>query len=264
MDHQTGSHRLRMGAGHPFELCAARTLRSAVALFCLIWGLCCWPQSPAANSPGKGDLQEVEPGLPQMKGPYMLQEGDDIEIKAFNNPELAQSVKVRPDGRISLLLLDDVVAAGLTPAQLGQNLSRAYSEYFRTPKISVIVRSFSNVSVYVGGEVAYPKFLPLTGRVTVTQAVFSAGGVKNSAKLNDVLLLRDSGEGKAVVTKLNLEDILKHGGTDTLLKPFDVVYVPKTRIARIDQFLDEHIRQVIPIPIGLGFSYLLGQQPLIQ
>src|SRR6266567_3591819 len=154
----------------------------------LVWGasvLCCWTQAlPAGVS--QADVVAPQPGLPTISGPYILQPGDDLEIKAYNNPELSQSVKVRPDGNISLLLLDDVPAAGITPAKLGENLSQAYSQYFRNPKLTVIVRSFSNLNVYVGGEVVNPRLLPLTGKITVSQAVLAAGGFKSTAKLQDV------------------------------------------------------------------------------
>ncbi len=195
---------------------------------------------------------------------YMLQKGDDLEIHAFNNNELNQKAKIRPDGKISLVLLDDVTAAGQTPTQLGRDLSQAYAQYFRNPRITVSVTSFTNLTVFVGGEVQTPKLLPLSGPLTVVGAVFSAGGLKPSAKTREVILLRDSGKGTPLISQVNLNRVFKNLAPDPQLKPFDVVYVPKSKIARVDQFVEQYMRQLLPITLGLGFSYLLGQQPLIQ
>lgn len=208
------------------------------------------PAAPAATPPAEHD--------------YVLQKGDDLQILAFNNAELGQKAKIRPDGKISLLLLNDVKAAGLTAEQLGRILSQDYAKYFRNPRITVSVTGFTNQEVFVGGEVETPKLLPLNGRLTLAAAIFSAGGLKVSAKTKDILLLRNSGQGKPAVTQVNLTQIFKSEQPDIELKPFDVVFVPKTKIGKVDDFVEQYMRKVLPVTIGMGFSYLLGQQPLIQ
>lgn len=115
----------------------------------------------------------------------------------------------------------------------------------------------SNISVYVGGEVLHPGLLPLNGELTVTAAVFQAGGLKDTARSNTVVLVRNSGTGVPIVTPLRLDDVIK-GKPDTVLEPFDVVFVPKSKIAKVDRFVDQYIRQVLPINVAAGFSYLLG------
>jgi protein involved in polysaccharide export with SLBB domain len=201
---------------------------------------------------------------PAVEQDYILHKGDDLQILAFNNAELGQKAKIRPDGKISLLLLNDVKAAGLTAEQLGRILSQDYAKFFRNPRITVSVTSFTNQEVFVGGEVETPKLLPLNGRLTLAAAIFSAGGLKASAKTKEILLLRDSGQGKPVVTQVNLKQIFKSEQPDVELKPFDVVFVPKSKIRKVDEFVEQYMRRVLPVTIGMGFSYLLGQQPLIQ
>jgi protein involved in polysaccharide export with SLBB domain len=115
----------------------------------------------------------------------------------------------------------------------------------------------ANISVYVGGEVTRPGLLPLNGELTVMAAVIQAGGMKDSAKSNTVMLVRDTGDGKPIVKKLALDDVIK-GKPDTKLEPFDVVYVPRSTISRVDRFIDQYIRQVIPFNVAGGFSYILG------
>ena len=293
----------------------------------------------AQVAPQAGNVAQSSPPKP-----YLLQAGDEIEIRAFNLPEVSQIVRIRPDGKISLLLLDDVEAAGSTPEQLGKRLSDLYAKHFRSPHITVSVRNFSQsnvfvggdvhlpgmvpmlpgvsltaaaaifraggfkdaaatqrvvllrndangvpsttylnmqdvlsqgkpdvvlqpsdvlfiprnqIMVYVGGEVLEPGLFPLEGTMTALAAVIRAKGFRPTAHTKKVILLRDSGQGKAIVSVLNLDDAAK-GRPDAQLKPFDVVFVPKTNIAKVNQFVEQYIRQVIPVQTSVGFSYILG------
>ncbi|HWB83048.1 MAG TPA: polysaccharide biosynthesis/export family protein [Bryobacteraceae bacterium] len=228
---------------------------------------CLWMGAPALAAPNAAmaviNPQPTPPPAPLVQHDYVVQNGDDLQILAFNNAELGQKVKVRPDGKISLLLLNDVKAAGLTAEDLSAILSRDYAKFFRNPRITVSVTSFSNQEVFVGGEVQTPKLLPLNGRLTLAAAIFSAGGLKISAKSKSIYLLRDS-EGKPAVMQVDLKKIFESKQPDIELKPFDVVFVPKSKIGKVDQFVEQYVRQVLPVTVGMGFSYLLGQQPLIQ
>jgi protein involved in polysaccharide export with SLBB domain len=187
----------------------------------------------------------------------VLQRGDDIEIKVFNMPELAEAARIRPDGKISALLLNDVQAAGLTPAQLGEFLSAEYGKQFRNPRVTVIVRNFSSETVFVGGEVAQPGILPLRGELRIAQAIFQAGGVRETGRLDNVVLVRNE-NGQAVATRINLLKVMKAGRGNLPLQPFDIVYVPKTKVAKVDQFVRQYIRDAVPASLNAGFSYLLG------
>ncbi|MEK7752680.1 MAG: polysaccharide biosynthesis/export family protein, partial [Acidobacteriota bacterium] len=161
---------------------------------------------------------------------YLLRAGDELEIRGYNLPELTQAVRIRPDGRISLLLLGDVEAAGRGAEQLGEVLSSLYAKHFRNPRITVIVRSFSNFHVYVGGEVMRPGLIPLGGEVTVASAIFHAGGFKEEEGPKRVMLLRHGdGKGPDVIT-LDLNEVLTQGKPDVVLRPADVLYVPRAAI----------------------------------
>jgi polysaccharide export outer membrane protein len=196
-------------------------------------------------------------------GAYALQRGDELDIRVFNVKELDQTVVIRPDGRISVLLLDNIEAAGMTIPKLDEIITARYAEFYRDPQVTINVRSFANQKVYVGGEVQHPGMFTLSGELTAARAVLQAGGFKRSAKLSEVILLRNDGNGQPVLTKLNLLDVLNRGKADVALTPFDVVYVPRSRIARIDDFIELYIRQVVPINVSAGFSYLLNN-PLVD
>jgi len=189
---------------------------------------------------------------------YKLQSGDEIEIKVFEIPELADRVRIRPDGKVSVLLLDDVQAAGLTPAELDQVLTTGYSTYYLNPRVTVIVRAFSSQRVYVGGEVNEPGMLQLSGELSLLGAVLEAGGFLPSAKRSSVILLR-KGESGPEVRRLNLDDMLAKGAPDIALQPFDVVFVPKTFISKANQFVQQYIRDLLPVATSANFTYILGQ-----
>ncbi len=216
----------------------------------------------AAHSSGQQPEPSNQSGPATQAGPtgdYVLQRGDELEIKVFNLPELTESLRIRPDGKISLQVLNDVTAAGLTTAELRTLLTNEYAKEYRNPRVAVIVKSFSNQNIYVGGEVGQPGVMPLRGDLTALAAILQAGGIKETARTNNIILLRNSGAaGKPQVIKIGLNDILKNSKPDVRLQPFDVVYVPKSTIAKADQFMRQYVRDLLPISVNAGFSYLLG------
>jgi polysaccharide export outer membrane protein len=229
----------------------------------------CWtpilhaaPQSP--QKAARAASEHPSPAAPAKPAPYVLQAGDEIEIKAYEAPDLNAVARIRPDGQVSLLLLDDVTAAGLTPAALDAILTTAYAKYYRNPQITVAVRSFANLNVYIGGEVGQPGLQSLTGQMTALQAVVRAGGFRDSAKIDSVILLRKGADGAAIANRLNLKVALDKGAPDVSLQPFDVVYVPKTFIAKADQFVREYIRDLLPISTNANFTYVLPHGGLIN
>lgn len=195
---------------------------------------------------------------PAEEATYTLQSGDEIEIKVFEIPELADRVRIRPDGKISALLLDDIQAAGLAPSELDDVLTKGYAAYYQNPRVTVIVRTFANQRVYVGGEVNQPGMLELAGDLSLLGAVLEAGGFRPTAKRSSVILLR-KGEGGPQVRRVNLDDMLAKGSPDVELQPFDVIFVPKTFIAKANQFVQQYIRDLLPVATSANFTYILGQ-----
>jgi protein involved in polysaccharide export with SLBB domain len=191
---------------------------------------------------------------------YVIQAGDVLEIKAFNIPEVQDSVTVRPDGKISLLLLDDVTAAGSTPEELDRLLTERYGEHYRSPQITVVVRTFSSQKVFVAGEVNQPGLLPLVGEMT---AVLQASGFRSTARTDSVILIRKGEKGEALVRKLDLEAMIEKGKPDEPLQPFDFIFVPKSKIAKVNQFVDQYIEGIIPFTLTGGFTYILGNTVVI-
>ncbi len=222
-----------------------------------------WSQDPGMRPPpDTAKPPAVIPGAPAPAegappSPYRLQRGDALEIRVHQLPELGAELVVRPDGKISVPLLGEIEAAGLAVGRLEEILTTGYQKEYRNPRVTVIVKYFSNQTVYIGGEVTRPSLLPLKDGLTAFQAVFQAGGFKETAREDSVMLVRNNGNDKPVVMRLRLDEVLK-GKPDTRLQPFDVLYVPKTKIAKLDKFMDQYVKQVSPMLFSFGFTYLLG------
>lgn len=203
---------------------------------------------------------QAQGAAPPARPDYVLQSGDDLSIKVFHVPELEQAVRIRPDGKISLQVLNDIQAEGLTPNALAQELTTRYAEFFKEPKVAVIVTSFAGQKVFVGGEVGQPTVLPLVGNMTALTAVIQAGGFRPTARKSEVIVVRNDGQGGRLVQVLNMNNPKDVTAASLRLQPFDVVYVPQSRISKVDQFVDQYIRQVLPGTLNGGFSYLSGNR----
>jgi protein involved in polysaccharide export with SLBB domain len=187
--------------------------------------------------------------------PYRIQPGDELEIRFFHTPEQNVTLPVRPDGFIALPLAYEVRAAGRTVEELRLELVDRCSRELASPEIAVIVRNISGYQVHVGGEVDKPGVLELTGPRTVLEAVFAAGGFLPTASLADVIVVRRIETGGYELVAADLDKVLdgKDARGNLALRPFDVVYVPRSPIADVNRWMDLYIRQNIPIT----FTYRL-------
>lgn len=193
----------------------------------------------------------------QMKTPaYIVKPGDQLDIRFFYNPELNETVTVRPDGFISLQLIDDVKAAGLTVPQLDDLLTQRYEKELRKPSVTVIVKTFMGQSVYVGGEVRTPGLIELIHGMTVTQAVISAGGLLPTANEENAIVIRKGPDNRPIPIRVNLDEVLHGNMEETQLRPSDIVYIPKSFIANANQFVNQYIENLLLFRgVSLGFSY---------
>ncbi len=188
---------------------------------------------------------------------YQIGPGDELEIVFFHTPELNLTLPVRPDGGISVPLAHDVRAAGLTPEELRELLTRSFARELERPEIAVVVRSFAGNRVHIGGEVGRPGIYPLQGYMSALDAILGAGVHLRTARLDDIVVIRRADDnGGFKIIPLNLKKVLD--GTDPTqnlaLAPFDSVYVPMTPIAHVDTFVNQYIREAIPIDFQLRYN----------
>jgi polysaccharide biosynthesis/export protein len=185
-------------------------------------------------------------------GDYKIQVGDEIDVKFYFNPDLNEHLIVRPDGMISLQLVPEIQAAGLTPKGLTDALKKEYSRELSKPELTVIMRSFTAQRIFVGGEVGRPGDKPLLGTVTVLQAIAMAEGFRETAKTTEVVLIRRRPDGHPQVIPLNIKAAISGADVsqDLALMPYDVVHVPRSGLATANLFVDQAIRKMIPVSFG--------------
>ena len=191
--------------------------RIAIALFCLVGLFAC--ARPAASPP-----KEEQAGK---RVPYVVGIPDVLRISVWRNPELTVDVPVRNDGKISVPLLDDIQAEGLTPAELKEVIAEQLSEYISTPDVTVIVLKTNSHMVTVVGAVGRSGTVPLVREMRVLDAVAAVGGFTMWANKSDVRLLRPGPDGIDSY-RFNYGAYVagKAHDSNMLLEPGDTIVVP--------------------------------------
>jgi protein involved in polysaccharide export with SLBB domain len=209
----------------------------------------------AAQSQEKS-LVNPEELPPALSGPYRVQVGDILEIRFFKSTQLNQSLTVGPDGDIYMPLIGKVHVFDRTVTEITDDLNERYAAEVVEPQVTVNVREFSGLRFYVGGEVLAPGMRPYRGDLTVVKAIMEAGGFHTTAALSTVVLIRNGDNDQPVGTKINVKDILHKGkfDRDVALEPSDIIFVPRSKVANVNLFVEQFIRNNIPIPISLGFG----------
>jgi polysaccharide biosynthesis/export protein len=185
-------------------------------------------RSGVANAPGAGTFYGD-----QMQGDYQLSPGDLIEILVWKEIELSRQVRIRPDGKFSYPLVGTIAAAGMTIDQLQAKLREELLKFIRYPEVTVSVLESTSNKIYVLGEVYYPGVYSYKGSTDVISAIALAGDFLPTAKRESVLVISGNMTDKPKVRRVNVFRSFRHGsaGTEFMLRPNDVVYVPKTFIA---------------------------------
>ena len=151
------------------------------------------------------------------------------------NPEFSDRVIVSPDGLIHLSLIGSVKVLDRTPGDIAEELRQRYATEFRHPEAIVVPRMFSSEIIYVGGEVQRAGVLKLAHRMGVLEGVLEAGGFRETARMDRVILLRRTRQGKPMLKVVNVRRIIE-GGTeqDVPLRRFDMIYVPRSDLAEVN------------------------------
>jgi polysaccharide export outer membrane protein len=181
-------------------------------------------QKPAAG----GDAKSATPAsVPAAEEEYKIGPQDVLRVDVWKEAELTRTVPVRPDGKISLPLLNDVQASGLTPSQLAKVLTDGLKKFINEPQVTVTVSEINSRRVYVTGEVAHAGAFPLLPNMTVLQALSSSGGFSQFAKVKAIYVLRNE-DGKQVKHPFNYKEVLagRNAEQNILLLPGDVIVVP--------------------------------------
>jgi polysaccharide export outer membrane protein len=187
-------------------------------------------QSTSAGKSDAGKSGEATAEKPAAQGSeetdYVIGADDTLHISVWKETDLTETLPVRPDGKISMPLLGDVVAAGLTPSELGNAIKERLKKYIADPRVTVVVTAMASRRIFVTGEVTHTGAMPLLPHMTMLQAL-SAAGFTQFANLKGIYLLRTEG-GKQVKFPFNYKEVVKglHPEANIELKPGDTVVVP--------------------------------------
>ncbi len=188
--------------------------------------------SDLKNSDENKMVVSLSPSLPPASlefdsADYILGAEDLIEVMVWKNPDLSTTVFVRPDGKISLPLIGDLQAAGLTSIELRDSIKVLLRRYKKTPEVSVIVREINSFSIFFVGEVVQPGKIKLKSETSFLQAMTLVGGFTEFANVKNIVLLRrENGQEQRI--KINYKDIVsgKNPDSNIMLKRGDTILVP--------------------------------------
>jgi polysaccharide export outer membrane protein len=205
----------------------------------LLAGLVLLPQAHAQDTQGQATAktqgQKTDPGVSTSNpatpviqdAEYKIGPQDVLQIDVWKEPEITRTIPVRPDGKISLPLVNDVQAAGFTAMQLAAVIREGLTKYLTNPQVTVTVTTINSRRVFLTGELSRTGSLPLLPNMTVLQALSSAGGFTPFAKMRDIYILRIE-NGRQTKYPFHYKDVVKgkRQEENILLQPNDVIVVP--------------------------------------
>jgi polysaccharide biosynthesis/export protein len=179
-------------------------------------------QKDSSKAPNTRDSKSADNDAEYKIGPQ-----DILRIDVWKEPDISRIVPVRPDGKISLPLLNDVQAAGLTAMQLGEVIGEGFKKFINNPQVTVTVSEINSRRVYVTGEVTRPGAMPLLPNMTVLQALSTSGGFTQFARIKNIYVLRVI-DGKQEKLPFNYKEVSSGQKPEQnyMLKPGDVIVVP--------------------------------------
>jgi polysaccharide export outer membrane protein len=179
---------------------------------------------------------------------YYLEVGDRIRVDFFFAPELTTDLLIRPDGRITLPAIGDLMAVHRTPGELADEIETAFSDILLDPTVAVIVQEVATPKVFVVGMVQKPGPVEFRRSLSATTAIASAGGATIQGKMSSVVVLRRVSTGRVAVTRLDLAKVFEGAdpSQDMFLEADDIVFVPKRYVSQLRDFALDVVRVVVP------------------
>lgn len=201
-----------------------RSAAGALVVVSVASGAAAQQPSPAPAPPASTAAVQSVP----LPAGYVIGPEDVLAVVFWRDKDMsAESVVVRPDGKVSLPLLNDVQAAGLTPDELRTQLMQAASKFVQDPNVTIVVREIKSRNVFITGNVTRPGTYPLAGGINVLQLIALAGGLLEYADAKHIVVMRTE-QGRQQTYKFNYKDVIKqkHVEQNIALKPGDTVVVP--------------------------------------
>lgn len=223
-----------------------------VVLYLLIISIFLCVNPPSLFSQGREfvRLRSTSQGTPTTYGgatsmrpaaEYYISPGDKIEVFVWQNPDLTRDIQIRDDGKLSYPLVGTLKAEGLTIDQLQDEIKTKLSEYVRAPQVTVSVKEAAGKKIVILGQVNYPGVYTFTGAIDVIEAIGMAGDFTPDGRRESIMVISDNLTATPKVRRLDALTAIRNGMmTDKfLLKPNDVIYVPRSTIADFNKFLND-------------------------
>lgn len=199
-----------------------RSLFRVASLTTVLFVVGCHNAPPLPPAPPASALPSSE---------YVIGPGDQLNVFVWRNPELSMNVPVRPDGRLTLPLVEDVIATGKTPTALARELEQRLSKYIKEPVVTIIATGFAGPfteQVRVIGEAATPRAIPYRADMTALDAMIAVGGLTRYAAGDDSVIVRTIG-GKQYTYAVHLDSLIKDGdvSSNVAMQPGDILIIPQ-------------------------------------
>jgi protein involved in polysaccharide export with SLBB domain len=229
--------------------------------------------SLAACAPGTANFATTQSVRPQERmpegfaawtdapAPYRFGAGDRVKVQFLLTPEVNEIALVAPDGTISLRVAGRVEAGGRTAAELEVAIAEASRRILTTPIVTTGLEQAGSAVVFVGGSVRRAGAYPLTGRQGLAEMVAMAGGLDEEARMDQVVLIRRSPSDRPMLRTVNLNAFLSGSEVtgDVPLASGDIVFVPRSRLGEVGQWVDLAINRIVPF--SRSFSYAVNRNP---
>ena len=250
----------RETAARPFARRQGRPARAAGLL--LVLGLAGCAIMPGATTQVPAPKDVIRSSV-RFQKEYLLATGDQIEVSVWRVPEISRQVIIRPDGYISIPLLQEVKAAGLTPKELAESVRKALAGRLVNPEVTVIPITVRQPTIYVLGDVRTPGAFPAHNAVTAVQALALAGGVLRSGNENDTVVIRLSDDGHLEAIPIGGSFTLSQAVpyltlASTVLKPDDILFIPESGRSEVFRALTDLL---VPFQIYLNYKLIKDLVP---
>lgn len=208
------------------------------------------------------DVLREEEASAQEAPAYRLRPGDLIVVDFAADAELAFETPITPSGTIVLPMAGEIPAGGMTTNELADLVAEAMSPYLQDSTASILIKSVASQFVYVIGEVKNPGRIETSGGMTISAALAEAGGIQSSGRPSSVMVVRTTGVEQPLAFKIDATKILsaRDMSQDVALRPNDVVYVPRSVIGKVDEFVDLFLNRIGPAQLfylrGYDMSHL--------
>lgn len=228
-----------------------RPFKYAVIMLCAALAACTSPVVPPENQ-----QPERFAAWTDTAPEYRLGPGDELSVLLPYNSEMNYTGLVGPDSRFIMPIAGSFTVDNLTADQLQDDINKKLARYVLAPNATVVVRKYAQ-GVYVGGEVRSPGQVNIQGRMDLLAAITMAGGTHDTARKDEVVVIRRSPSGQPMIRTVDINSFVKTGNptNNLILQPLDIVFVPKSNIAEVNQWIDQFINRTLPFARNLNYSF---------